>query len=234
MKKSLFKQRKSKKRYYILALCLLISIKPIYHYTKHLSEILSWKALITYTGIQSTSHIHQQQARIESLTLENKLLKSRAPHTQDSMPWSSFQIIPSRIHTVLLLHNERWFVTDPCRNCTALNTHGLVGRMDEAFDPGTIRPITHRSSLIIARSTRSSTDYLLQGQGYHQPLLILESDITHYPPEVGDTLVTAGLDHLYPANVSIGIVEKSSGKYVVKPFFNQSMQAQIYLVKPDA
>ena len=241
MKKSLFKRRPNPYRYYIIAALAVVLMyhKPIITTIKNTSHFVKWIIVLQWNQVKtSTRSTHQlavdnQKLKLEALTLENKLLKLSLQQQEKTL-WKSTHIVPARIHKVIWINNERWFKSDVCANCTAINKHGLIGRMDTAFEDGLIRPITHRSSLIIARSLQSGKDYLMQGQGYHSPLLVIESDLTQYPPDVGDTLVTSGLDDLYPPNIPIGILGLKSGQYVAETFFNRSMQAQIYLIKPDA
>lgn len=236
MKKKLFRNNRSFGYLYVIAAVIaIIMYHPIINYSKKLSDQIAWKTVIHWDILKKNLPPHKtaiNQQQIESLQLENKLLRQETA-THDKTPWHHLKVIPARIHNIQWLNNERWFITDPCKNCVAINKQGLIGRMDETLSKDTIRPITHRSSMLIARSQQSGNDYLLQGQGYHAPLLVLESDLTDYPPEIGDVLITAGLDDLYPANLAIGTVIKKNDLYLVKPFFNKHIQAQIYLVQPN-
>jgi len=175
------------------------------------------------------SSMHNKKI-IHALTVENTLLRATLTSTSPQAVWTNKKILLQHIHRILWQHNEHWFVTTPCDGCVVFNNKGLIGRMDANHGHGIIKLITHHDTLLVARSEMDGHIYLLQGQGYQRNMLILESDISDYPPSHGDVLVTSGLDGLYPPHIPIGIVYKKSGHYVVHTFFNKKISQDIYVI----
>ena len=177
--------------------------------------------------IQPSYNDHQT---LLALQHENNLLKEEIKQQSSPIVWKKNNVKAQQIKNILWKNNAYWYATDPCDSCIVFNHYGLVGRMDPLYGNGVIKLINHADVLLVSRSKSTGQIFLLQGQGFHNDMLILESDATDYPPMQDDILYTSGLDTLYPQGIPIGKVLKKSNRYLVQLFFNQYTTGDIYVI----
>jgi rod shape-determining protein MreC len=89
-----------------------------------------------------------------------------------------------------------------------INAAGVIGRV--ALPVGhtaTVQLIIDRSAAVAARIARSGTEAIALGNG--DGTLRLEYVSTTADIQVGDAVVTAGLDGIYPPGLAVGVVEQA-------------------------
>jgi hypothetical protein len=183
-----------------------------------------------YHSLPIIGSLQQNKLTIEQLKQEKAALEDMLRLEKPLVVWSSPTVSMHPIKNILWHHNEHWYLTDPCPRCVAFNARGLIGKMDPAHGEGMVKLISHKDTILVAASNQSKQLFLLQGQGYHKDMSILESDSTDYPPVVDDILVSSGLDGLYPAGIPIGKVVKKTQGYQVQLYFNRSIARDMYVI----
>ena len=121
---------------------------------------------------------------------------------------------------------------------------GLVGRIIEvAQNSAIIIPVFDTASYVAARLSRSRYEGLVNGKGAENSLLVMQyvrksakADI-----QLGDLVVTSGLQSIYPPEIAIGRIKKidepnyvSSLEITIEPILDFSRLEYVFIVKTQA
>ncbi|MGI9256579.1 MAG: rod shape-determining protein MreC [Salinispira sp.] len=120
---------------------------------------------------------------------------------------------------------------------------GLIGHVVEiGWNSALIRPLIHPESFVSARLSKTRYEGLVRGvQGDPQDLIMEYLDRnSRNEISVGDEVITAGLQSLYPPNILIGTVNSiSSTSYAasleldIRPFINFTRLEHVFVLLTD-
>lgn len=124
------------------------------------------------------------------------------------------------------------------RDMPVISAAGVLGRVAlPAGDTATVQLIIDRSAAVAVRVDRSRSEAIALGNGdgtLHLEYLSATADVAQ-----GDTVVTAGIDGIYPPGLAVGVVERIERAgmafrlVVVRPFADFSrLETVLVLVAP--
>lgn len=244
MNRQLFQPKASRRRRPIfIVLCVSLLFFWRSSITQSLYQIydhLGWQYLFAKDRLQISLRAPDHEAqrslkeKVELLAIENDWMR-HALNQRPSLIWHSPRIQRARIIEVVWRQQEAWLrVNVACAGCVAFNGHGLIGRIEPEYGDDLIRPITHHGILLAGKSLKDHNTYLIQGEGEHRSMSILDSDLSDtQAPHDQDLLVTAGLDRFYPPNLLIGQFQKMGQGYKILPAYQRHLGPELYLMHFD-
>ncbi len=186
---------------------------------------------------------------MEALEQENRELKAALGYSQDL----TFQNIPGRIigkdpgivFTSLLVNrgSRHGIETGMAVVGYQDGEQGLVGKVIEV-SPFTsiVRPILDPQSFVSSRLSRTRYEGLLRGRGTESDTMIMEylDRESRNQINVGDEIITSGLNSLYPPNLRIGTVAailgnsyETSLQLEVKPYIQFTRLENVFFLEPQ-
>ncbi len=197
--------------------------------------------------LEKLDESQQQFQSMEALQHENRILREALAYSENSdftsIPAKIIGKDPGVIFTSLMINKGRRNGIREGMTVVAYQDgqQGLVGRIIEAGPiTSLVRPLVDPMSYVAARLSRTRYEGLLRGLGSGSETLIMEylDRESRNQINVGDEIITSGLNSAYPVNLRIGRVTgilgtsyETSLQLEILPFISFTRLEQVFVLQ---
>lgn len=200
-------------------------VAPINIFSQFKNQLYEFKNLKSENNIlkEEIMRLKKWQALAIHNDSENRVLKKLLNATDNSLSLVKTTSLISRNDFMFSkMININAGLKDGIINAMAVVNHrGLIGRtVDVSISKSRVLLLTDPNSSIAVKTISNKNFSLLQGadDGVHLVSAFNKGDLI---PKVGDLVVTSGSAQIFPSNILVGkIVKSTKDKYFVLPFVN--------------
>jgi rod shape-determining protein MreC len=181
----------------------------------------------------------QEQLLHENETLNEKIILRQSLKIQElkkNQIITAEIIHPKKINNKVIITINKGASDHVKLGSAVLNNIGLIGQIVEVYETKSMMmPATSNKFQVSAVTDKTKENFILSGN--NSPFL----EIKRYPISgkinIGDQILTSGLDHLYPRGIKIGKVEKIQpigdsqyNRIIIRPFSTPEQLSHVSII----